>query len=86
MNGVCEITCENDSNLRSLNGPCLDRQAEWAEFERMEAIDTKNAALEKAAEEQRSASAASTPEPSQDGDSDTQYVYVQVMLPPLTDP
>jgi hypothetical protein len=50
----------------------FDRQAEWTEFERMEAIDTKNAALEKAAEEQRSA--ASTPEPSQDGDSDTQYV------------
>ncbi|KAF9150807.1 hypothetical protein BG015_007352 [Linnemannia schmuckeri] len=47
-------------------------QSEWAEFERMEAIDTKNAALEKAAEEQRSA--ASTPEPSQDGDSDTHAV------------
>ncbi|KAG0074351.1 hypothetical protein BGZ90_010839 [Linnemannia elongata] len=44
-------------------------QSEWAEFERMEAIDNKNAALEKAAEEQRSA--ASTPEPSQDTDSDT---------------
>lgn len=40
----------------------------------MEAIDNKNAALEKAAEEQRSA--ASTPEPSQDGDSDTQYVLL----------
>ncbi|KAF9133138.1 hypothetical protein BGW39_010467 [Mortierella sp. 14UC] len=44
-------------------------QAEWAEFERMEAIENKNAALEKSAEEQRSV--ASTPEPSQDGDSDT---------------
>ncbi|KAF9549729.1 hypothetical protein EC957_002793 [Mortierella hygrophila] len=44
-------------------------QSEWAEFERMEAIDNKNAVLEKAAEEQRSA--ASTPEPSQDDDSDT---------------
>lgn len=40
----------------------------------MEAIDNKNAALEKAAEEQRSA--ASTPEPSQDTDSDTQYVLL----------
>ncbi|KAG9069324.1 hypothetical protein KI688_010224 [Linnemannia hyalina] len=44
-------------------------QSEWAEFERMEAIDNKNAVLEKAAEEQRSA--ASTPEPSQDDDSDS---------------
>ncbi|KAG0271064.1 hypothetical protein BGZ95_001189 [Linnemannia exigua] len=44
-------------------------QLEWTEFERMEAIENKNAALEKSAEEQRSA--ASTPEPSQDGDSDT---------------
>ncbi|KAG0282898.1 hypothetical protein BGZ96_012730 [Linnemannia gamsii] len=47
-------------------------QSEWAEFERMEATDNKNAALEKASEEQRSA--ASTPEPSQDGDSDTHGV------------
>ncbi|KAF9927852.1 hypothetical protein FBU30_002815 [Linnemannia zychae] len=47
-------------------------QAEWTEFERMEAIETKNAAVEKAAEEQRSA--ASTPEPSQDGDSDNHVV------------
>ncbi|KAG0218268.1 hypothetical protein BGX33_007946 [Mortierella sp. NVP41] len=47
-------------------------QAEWAEFERMEAIENKNTALEKAAEEQRSA--ASTPEPSHDGDSDTHTV------------
>ncbi|KAG0379361.1 hypothetical protein BGX24_000705 [Mortierella sp. AD032] len=44
-------------------------QSEWTEFERMEAIENKNAALEKSAEEQRSV--ASTPEPSQDGDSDT---------------
>ncbi|KAF9908286.1 hypothetical protein EC991_009930 [Linnemannia zychae] len=46
-------------------------QSEWAEFERLEAIENKNAALEKSAEEHHSV--ASTPEPSQDGDSDTTH-------------
>ncbi|KAF9366403.1 hypothetical protein BGX34_003360 [Mortierella sp. NVP85] len=44
-------------------------QADWAEFDRQETIDNKNAALEKAELEQQR-SAAATPEPSHDVDSE----------------
>ncbi len=50
----------------------LHRQADWAEFERQEAIDTKNAALEKVAESERSAAA--TPERDVDSEADSAYV------------
>ncbi|KAG0242609.1 ATP-utilizing chromatin assembly and remodelling N-terminal-domain-containing protein [Mortierella sp. GBAus27b] len=46
-------------------------QTDWAEFERQESIENKNAAMEKAEMEQR-LSAAATPEPSNDVDSDAE--------------
>ncbi|KAF9955385.1 hypothetical protein BGZ70_010259 [Mortierella alpina] len=52
-----------------LNKERRQLQADWAEFERQEAIDTKHAALEKVTELERSAAA--TPERDVDSEADT---------------
>ncbi|KAF9175485.1 hypothetical protein BGX21_010321 [Mortierella sp. AD011] len=58
-----------------LNKERRQLQADWAEFERQESVDNKNAALEKAEFELQQRSAAATPEPSpsvHDVDSETE--------------
>lgn len=54
------------------------RQADWTEFERQEAIDTKNAALEKVAESERSAAA--TPERDVDSEADSTYAEMHLSV------